>query len=41
MRSLKSSVLGVLVLVFYLGNVSVVQADRVDDLIKQLKDEDR
>jgi HEAT repeat protein len=39
MSTLKGLVLWVLVLMFCLDNVTIVQADKVDDLIKQLKDE--
>ncbi|MDI6793158.1 MAG: HEAT repeat domain-containing protein [bacterium] len=39
MRRLKSLVLGVLVLMVCLGS-AIVQADEVDELIKQLKDKD-
>ena len=40
MRNLKSLALGVLAMVFCLGNVAIVQADNVDELIKRLEDKD-
>jgi HEAT repeat protein len=38
--SLKSLILGILVLVSCVGNMNLAYADRVDELIEQLKDED-
>ena len=39
MRGIKGLAVGVLVLIFCMGSIAVAQADKVDELINQLKDD--